>query len=42
MSKALLYVKSGGSLSAIKSKYKLTEVQEKELNGQTKNTEKAS
>ena len=42
MGKALLYVKSGGSLSAIKSKYKLTEVQEKELNGQTKNTEKAS
>ena len=39
--KAKQYVAAGGKLDAIKTKYKLTAVQEKELNGQKANTEKA-
>ena len=42
MSKAKEYVGAGGDVKAIKTKYKLTAVQEKELNGQKANTEKAS
>ena len=42
MNDAIKYVKAGGDIKAIKSKYKLTAVQEKELNGQETNTEKAS
>ena len=44
MKKALEYVSVGGSIEAIKSKYKLTEKQEKQLHGnfKTANTEKAS
>ena len=42
MTKAKEYVSAGGSLDAIKTKYKLTVVQEKELNGQTKDTGKTS
>ena len=43
LDKACQYLKSGGDMNAIKSKYKLTKVQEKELtrfkNGQkTENT----
>ena len=34
MKKAIEYVAAGGSVDAIKSKYKLTAAQEKELNGQ--------
>jgi hypothetical protein len=34
MKKATEYVAAGGSVDAIKSKYKLTAAQEKELNGQ--------
>ena len=36
------YVMAGGDVEAIKTKYKLTASQEKELNGQKANTEKAS
>ena len=36
------YISAGGNLDAIKTKYKLTAKQEKELNGQKANTEKAS
>ena len=44
MKKALEYVSAGGSVEAIKSKYKLTEKQEKQLHGnfKTTNTEKTS
>ena len=42
MKSAMGYVRSGGEVEAVKSKYKLTESQEKELNGQKANTEKAS
>ena len=44
MKKALEYVSAGGSVEAIKSKYKLTEKQEKQLHGnfKTANTEKTS
>ena len=42
MKKAKEYVAAGGDVKAIKTKYKLTAVQEKELNGQKANTEKAS
>ena len=38
MKKAKEYVAAGGDIEAIKTKYKLTAAQEKELNGQTKNT----
>ena len=43
MKKALKYVSAGGSVEAIKSKYKLTEKQEKQLHGnfKTENTKKA-
>ena len=43
MKKALEYVSAGGSVEAIKSKYKLTEKQEKQLHGnfKTENTKKA-
>ena len=41
MKKAKEYVGAGGDVKAIKTKYKLTAVQEKELNGQTKDTTKA-
>ena len=41
MSKAKEYVGAGGDVKAIKTKYKLTAVQEKELNGQKADTEKA-
>ena len=40
LEKAVEYVKSGGDVSAIKTKYKLTEVQEKKLNEQKTNTKK--
>jgi hypothetical protein len=42
MKKALEYVSAGGSVEAIKSKYKLTEKQEKQLHGnfKTENTKK--
>jgi len=42
MEKAKEYVIAGGNVNAIKTKYKLTAKQEKELNGQKANTEKAS
>ena len=44
MTKALQYVSVGGSVEAIKSKYKLTEQQEKQLHGnfKTANSKKAS
>ena len=42
MKKAKEYIGAGGDVKAIKTKYKLTAVQEKELNGQKANTEKAS
>ena len=41
LQKAREYVTAGGDVKAIKTKYKLTAAQEKELNGQTKNTTKA-
>ena len=41
LTKAKEYVGAGGDVKAIKTKYKLTAVQEKELNGQTKDTTKA-
>ena len=41
MKKAKEYVAAGGDVKAIKTKYKLTAVQEKELNGQKANTTKA-
>ena len=40
MNKAKEYIGAGGDVKAIKTKYKLTAVQEKELNGQKTNTEK--
>ena len=40
MKKAKEYVLAGGDVNAIKTKYKLTAKQEKELNGQKTNTEK--
>ena len=40
LKKAKDYVQAGGDVKAIKTKYKLTAVQEKELNGQITNTEK--
>ena len=42
MNKAKDYVLAGGDVNAIKTKYKLTAKQEKELNGQKANTEKTS
>ena len=42
MEKAKEYVVAGGDVNAIKTKYKLTTKQEKELNGQKANTEKTS
>jgi len=42
MKKAKEYVLAGGDVNAIKTKYKLTAKQEKELNGQKANTEKTS
>jgi len=42
MEKAKEFVKAGGLVNAIKTKYKLTAKQEKELNGQKANTEKTS
>ena len=42
MKKAKEYVAAGGDVKAIKTKYKLTAEQEKELNGQKANTEKTS
>ena len=42
MNKAKDYILAGGDVNAIKTKYKLTAKQEKELNGQTANTEKTS
>ena len=41
MTKAQEFVSAGGSVDAIKSKYKLTAVQEKQLNEKTANTTKA-
>ena len=41
LQKAREYITAGGDVKAIKTKYKLTAAQEKELNGQTKNTTKA-
>jgi hypothetical protein len=41
MSKAIEYISAGGDIKAIKSKYKLTAAQEKQLNGQKSNTTKA-
>ena len=41
MIKATEFCKAGGSVDAIKSKYKLTEAQEKTLNGQKGNTTEA-
>ena len=38
---AMKYIEAGGSIKAIQNKYKLTAVQEKQLNGQTKSTKKA-
>ena len=40
MKKAKEYIVAGGDVNAIKTKYKLTAKQEKELNGQTANTAK--
>ena len=42
MKKAKEYIEAGGDVEAIKTKYKLTAKQEKELNGQKANTEKTS
>ena len=42
MKKAKEYVGAGGDVEAIKTKYNLRAVQEKELNGQKANSEKAS
>ena len=42
MSKAKEFVSAGGSIDAIKTKYKLTAKQEKELNGQKADTAKTS
>ena len=42
MKKAKEYVGAGGDVEAIKTKYKLTAAQEKELNGQKANTKKTS
>ena len=42
MQKAKEYILAGGDVNAIKTKYKLTAKQEKELNGQKANTEKTS
>ena len=42
MKKAIEYIAAGGNINAIRSKYKLTAAQEKELNGQTKDTTKTS
>jgi len=42
MEKAKEYIVAGGDVNAIKTKYKLTAKQEKELNGQKANTEKTS
>ena len=42
MKKAIEYIAAGGNIDAIRSKYKLTAAQEKELNGQTKDTTKTS
>ena len=42
MKKAKEYVGAGGDVKAIKTKYKLTAVQEKELNGQKADTAKTS
>ena len=41
LKKAKEYMGAGGDVKAIKTKYKLTAAQEKELNGQKANTEKA-
>ena len=41
LAKAVEYIKSGGHVEAIKSKYKITAAQEKQLNGQSKNTKEA-
>ncbi len=41
MTKAKEFVSAGGSVDAIKSKYKLTAPQEKQLNEQSKNTQEA-
>jgi len=41
MKKAVEYVKAGGDVNAIKSKYKLTEANINTLNGQSKNTKEA-
>ena len=41
MVKAIEFCKAGGSIAAIKSKYKLTAGQEKNLNEQSKNTQEA-
>ena len=41
MVKAIEFCKAGGSIDAIKSKYKLTAGQEKNLNEQSKNTQEA-
>lgn len=41
MNKAVEYISAGGDIEAIKSKYKLTAAQEKQLNGQKSNTTKA-
>jgi hypothetical protein len=38
MADAKKYIKAGGSIDAIKRKYKLTEVQEKQLNEQKTST----
>jgi hypothetical protein len=41
MTKAKEFVSAGGSVDAIKSKYKLTAAQEKQLNEKTADTTKA-
>ena len=41
MAQAKDYIVAGGDVEAIKTKYKLTAVQEKELNGQSKDTKEA-
>jgi hypothetical protein len=41
MTKAKEFISAGGSIDAIKSKYKLTAVQEKQLNEKTADTQKA-
>ena len=41
LQKAREYITAGGDVKAIKTKYKLTAVQEKELNGQKANTKEA-